>query len=222
MSNVDRLLEDTVPPPHLRRRAGDRYSMAQPPEIAEMRAQVREAKGGPWAWLSKWSRSQVAGYRLELIFGYLGIMFFGWTAIQAGIPLFKLTTPDPYGWALAAGILVFAGGVIAGAGAARAGEEPVTRAVRVFNLIETVGTGLLFLVLGVYAVSLLVYGYTYGDSGRQTIGAAMSALAATRGVRMAWLIFHPAKVRKATLGNALMSAVSDKVSETGTKGDQEP
>lgn len=160
-------------------------------------------------WFRKWGSSQVAGYRLELVLGYLGMMFFGWTAIVAGVPLFALTTPDPYGWAVLAGVMILVGGVIGGAGATRAGEEPVTRMVQQFNRAELLGTILLFLSVGLYAVSLLVYGYLINfDPGRQTIGAAMTALSIRPGVRMVWLIFHPGRVKESVIGEAIQSALS--------------
>lgn len=195
-SNVDRLLEDTVPHLHMRlaRKTASRV-YSQPPEIAEMRQRLRAAQAGSGLAVAfgRWSRSQVAGYRVELVARYVSVMFFGITAIRAGIPIFQLTTPDPYGWATVAGVAILSGGLIAGIGATRAGEEPARSIVRIFNWVEFVGAAILTLSLGVYAASLLVYGVHYDDLGRQTIGTAMAALATGPAVRMVWLIFRPAR-----------------------------
>lgn len=198
-------LGDTLPRRAIRRRD-------IPPLIAQWKAEAAVERSG---WFRKWASSQVAGYRLELILGYLALMFFGWSAIVAGIPLFQITTPDPYGWAVFAGVTILLGGLVSGAGATRAGEEPQTRTIRVFNRVELAGTIMLCLMLGGYAASLLWYGYfIVDDPGRQTIGAAMTALAVRPGVRMVWLIFRPGKVKESVIGGAVQS-VLDKRAGTG-------
>lgn len=196
-----------------------------------MRAQVREARAQRGGVIRRWFSSQVSGYRLELILGYLALMGFGSTAIRAGIPVFVLSTNDPYAWAVIVGSLITLGGLIAAIGAVRAGEEPVTNFIRRFNWIEIVGTTLLMTAVGGYAVVLMFYGFVYDDLGRQTIGSAMVALAIRPTVRLVWLIFRPGVIHTtragAWLGKHSRRIFGGKVSDGGTpaagaKGDQEP
>ena len=117
------------------------------------------------------------------------MIYFGASALIAGIPTFEFTTP--MGWTPVWATAVILGGLIGGLGSIRAGSEPVTRAVRVYNRIELAGAILLFLTLGTYATLLLIIGYGFGDAGRASIGAGFIALGMHPTVRMIWLIFRP-------------------------------
>lgn len=204
-------LEDTIQPSDLppRPKARKRRSRAlTPPEtsplIEQWKAEERVARG---SWLKRWATSQVAGYRLELIVGYLTLIMFGWSAILAGIPVFAFTTPEGFAPIWGATVMVFA--LVAAIGAIRAGEEPETASVRVFNRIELTGTIALFLLLGVYAAILILIGNDFfadarevsvdtatatANLGRIAVGTAIVALASHPTVRMLWLIFRPGKV----------------------------
>lgn len=137
----------------------------------------------------EWASSQVAAYRVGLVLGYIAMMYFGAQAFYAGIPTFTFTTPEGYTpiWATA----VVLGGLIGGIGSTKAGAEPLTPIIKRYNMIELVGSVLLFLTLGTYAALLLVIGYGYGDAGRSSIGAGFVALGIPATVRMLWLIFRP-------------------------------
>lgn len=137
----------------------------------------------------EWAGSQVAAYRIGLVLGYLAMMYFGGQAFYAGIPTFTFTTPEGFTpiWATA----VVLGGLIGAIGGIRAGTEPTTKQVRVFNGIELTGSILLFLTLGTYAAVLLVIGYGYGDAARSSIGAGFVALGVPHFIRMLWLILRP-------------------------------
>jgi hypothetical protein len=196
-------LEDTLQPSAVRRsRLKRRPPLPTPPLIAQWKAE--QAKPG---WFKKWATSQVAGYRLELIVGYLTLMLFGGAAVAAGIPVFSFTTPA--GFAPIWGTLVIVGGFVSAVGALRAGEEPQTRTVRVFNGIELGGTIALFLTLTTYAVILILIGNgafaaervasddtatTIANLARVAVGCAIIALASHPTVRMVWLFFRPGKI----------------------------
>jgi hypothetical protein len=117
------------------------------------------------------------------------MMYFGTSAFIAGIPTFTFTTP--HGWTPLWSAVVVLGGLVAGVGAIRAGAEPVTKEVKVYNRIELAGAIALFLTLGSYAAILLVVGYGFGDAGRASIGSGFVALGIQPAVRMIWLIFRP-------------------------------
>ena len=155
----------------------------KPPQKNTRRPVVQLVRG--------WASSQVATYRVSLVLGYLAMMYFGGSAFVAGIPVFQLTTPDPASFNVVWSSIVIVGGLVAGIGAIRAGTEPVTREVRVFNRIELVGSTLLFVTLFTYAGLLLTLGYTQGDNGRATVGAGFVALGIHPFIRMLWLTFRP-------------------------------
>lgn len=180
-ADVQRLLEDTLP--HRPAQSRKPRPLPSKPKFAISRVFIT------------WSRSQVAAYRLGLVLGYLGMLYFGASALVVGIPAFEFTTPE--GWTPIWAGAVILGGLVAAIGAIRAGEEPITRDVRIFNWIELVGAVLLFLTLGGYAAVLLVIGYGYGDAGRSVVGAGFVVLGIPPAVRMIWLIFRPTAARTA-------------------------
>lgn len=191
--DIEALLEETVPPQGLRKGRRKRSRLEKPALIAQWEQERRDA--APRGWFKRWASSQVAGYRLELIIGYLTVMFFGGSAIAAGIPVFSFTTPA--GWTPIWGSVVVVAGLVAAVGALRAGEEPQTKLIRVFNRIELGGAIGLFLTLGAYATILLLVGYGVfgpGDVNRVAGGAGFTALAAHPAIRMVWLIFRPGKL----------------------------
>lgn len=168
---VDALLERTIPRP----------KVADPPTKNLMRPAL--------LLIRDWASSQVAAYRVGLILGYLGMIYFGASALTTGVPVFSFTTPE--GWTPIWACAVIAGGFVGGMGALRAGAEPITKDIKVFNWIELVGAVLLFLTLGIYASVLLYIGYVYGDIGRISNGSGFVALGVNPAVRMVWLILRP-------------------------------
>jgi hypothetical protein len=181
MAKIDRLLEETGPqhPRGARRRKRD-----TPPLIAAWKKEERT--GGLFRM---WARGQVAAYRIGLVLGYLSMIYFGTSAFIAGVPTFDITAPR--GWTPIWSVIVVVGGLTAAIGAIRAGTEPVTREIRIFNRIELGGAIALFLTLGTYAVLLLILGYGFGDAARAASGAGFMALGVHPAVRMVWLIFRP-------------------------------
>lgn len=140
-------------------------------------------------WFGRWALSQVAAYRFGLILSYIGMIYFGFSAFSAGIPVFDFTAPQ--GWTPVWSSIVMIGGLVAAIGSLRAGEEPITPTIKRFNRTELVGSILLFLTLGVYAFIMLYLGYGYGELSRQAIGAGFVALGIHPSIRMIWLIFRP-------------------------------
>lgn len=142
-----------------------------------------------------WAGSQVAAYRIGLVLGYLAMVFFGVSAFIAGIPVFEFTTPNPESWTPIWATLVALGGFVGSIGAIRAGSEPVTKEVKVFNRVELTGAIMLFVPLFIYAGVLLAVGYGIGtgvhDSGRISVGAGFFALGVHPTIRMLWLVFRP-------------------------------
>lgn len=180
--DIDQILENTIPRP----------KSAKPPA---------RPRGKPLGVsLRAWASSQVAAYRVGLVMGYVVMMYFGTSAFIAGIPVFEFTTPE--GWTPVWAGAVTVGGLIAGIGAIKAGTEPLTREIRVFNRIELVGAILLFLTLFTYAFILLLIGYQYGDAGRASVGAGFVALGVHPTVRMLWLIFRPRFLALAIASNS--------------------
>lgn len=217
------LLDDTIQPsalahPRQTKRGARRPFPETPPLIAAWRAEQSATKQG---WFKRWASSQVAGYRMELIIGYLTLMLFGGAAIAAGIPIFSFTTPE--GFTPIWGSAIILGGLVAAAGALRAGEEVAIRdpkhptaleirfqkVIRVFNRLELAGTITLFLMLGTYSVLLLMIGNgafqdqrlasddtatQLANLGRIAVGCAILSLGSHPTVRMVWLIFRPGKI----------------------------
>lgn len=149
----------------------------------------------PRGWFAQWARSQVATYRTGLVLTYLFMIYFGYSCLTAGVPVFDIAAPE--GWTPIWAPMVMIGGLIAACGAVRAGSEPVTPQVRFFNWVELVGSTILFLTLFVYAGSLLVLGYVFHDDGRVAVGSGFVALGVHPAIRMAWLTFRPHRARKA-------------------------
>jgi hypothetical protein len=170
---LDRILEQTIPRP--RRLPRPKMSLRKPFFMS-----IRD-----------WSVSQVSAYRVGLVAGYVAMIYFGASALVAGIPVFSITTPDPLMWTRGWAIAVILGGLVAGIGAIRAGAEPATREVKIFNGIELAGSITLFIALGSYSAMLLILGYGYGDATRASIGAGFFALGIHPAVRMLWLILRP-------------------------------
>lgn len=157
------------------------------------RASVPPPSGGPrkplTLSLKEWASSQVSAYRVGLVLGYITMMYFGMSAFVAGVPTFEFTTPQ--GWTPIWSTIVIFGGLIAAIGAIRAGSEPVTREVKIFNRIELTGAVMLFITLGTYAAILLILSYGYSDPARASVGAGFVALGIHPTIRMLWLIFRP-------------------------------
>lgn len=170
-ADIDALLEQTLP----------RRASARPPIV--MRRSTTAVM------LKEWASSQVAAYRVGLFLGYIIMIYFGFSALVAGIPIFEFTTPE--GWTPIWASAVIVGSLVAAAGSIRAGSEPVTKEVRVFNGVELFGAITLFLTLGSYATLLLIFGYALGDDNRVAVGAGFVALGIPPTIRMLWLIFRP-------------------------------
>jgi energy-converting hydrogenase Eha subunit E len=146
------------------------------------------------SWFIRWARSQVAAYRIGMVLMYLAIIYFGGTSFSFGVPLWEIAAP--IGWSKIWAAVVMVGGLVAAIGATRAGDEPLTQTIRVFNRVELVGAVLLFLALSSYSMSLLYYGYLLHDDARATVGSGFFALGIHPAARMTWLLLRPRQSAK--------------------------
>lgn len=170
---MDPLLEATAPhpAPHLHRSA-----RARARELA--RAARGEAMSRRWALFERWALSQVYAYRVGLTAGYVATVYFGLSALVAGVPAFDLAAPE--GWTPIWGTLLIVGGVVAAAGSLSDSKR--------FRRVELIGAVFLFLTLGGYAGTLLWLAYGTGDTARAAAGAGFVALGIHPLVRLAWLL----------------------------------
>jgi hypothetical protein len=113
-------------------------------------------------------------------------MYFGVSALIAGVPAFDLTAPE--GWTpIWASLLILAGplGLLGIA-------SDTTRA----RASELVAATILSVTLFTYAGTLLFLGYIIGDVGRVAAGAGFAWLTTGPLIRMFWLIAQVLKERK--------------------------
>jgi hypothetical protein len=165
------VLEDTVPPRRMR--------------AAARRAAVRRARQEPhpaWAWA--WG--SILAFRITLTLYYAFLVYFGGAAFTAGLPAFRDTAP-PW-WETCVAIAVTVGGVLATIGSVRAGGDPGRRALGVFEVLEMVGTLLVFVFLFSYAGVLHVLAYVAGDVDRIAAAAGYTGLITPAVGRLMWLV----------------------------------
>lgn len=140
------------------------------------------------SWLERWLFSEIPAYRLSLLVGYAFAMYYGISALIAGIPAFDLTAPD--GWTPIWAWVIVVAGPIGLAGAVH--DSPG------FQRVELLGVTVLTGGLTVYALSVLFLAYGEHDEQRVTAGATLAALAAIHLVRMLWLIVQVVRAAKTT------------------------
>lgn len=125
-----------------------------------------------WAW------SPISAYRVGLTLTYAATVYFGVSAIVAGVPAFTIAAPN--GWTPIWGSVLVLGGAVAAIGSTSSSKR--------FELVETFGAAALFLTLGGYSGTLLTLAYGAGDSNRAAIGAGFLALGIPSFVRLLWLL----------------------------------
>lgn len=125
-----------------------------------------------WAW------SPIAAFRVGLTTTYLATIYFGISALIAGVPTFNILAPN--GWTpIWAGVLVLG---------AMVGSIGSISDSHLFRRIELGGAWALFVTIGIYAVCLLILAYAHGDTNRAAAGSGFVVLATAPGVRMLWLM----------------------------------
>lgn len=137
-------------------------------------------------WLSRWAWTELPAYRLSLLLGYTFTVYFGVSALIAGVPAF--TTAAPEGWTLIWATLLVIAGPVGLFGTLR--ETPRFRKIELWASV--VQSGALF----VYAGTVLFIAYSAGDDQRVTSGAALAWLASLQIVRMIKLIAEVSADRK--------------------------
>lgn len=126
----------------------------------------------------QWALSPIAAYRLGLTLSYVAVVYFGVSAVIAGVPAFTIAAPE--GWTPIWAAVLVLGGATASIGSAASTKR--------FERIETVGAWALFLTLATYSVTLLVLAYFAGDATRAAVGAGFTALGVQPFVRLLWLM----------------------------------
>lgn len=145
-------------------------TMPKPPRIPR-RTQRKLSKFEVWAW------SPVISFQIGLTAAYLAMIYFGLSAAFAQVPAFRHTAPD--GWTIYWAIALVLGGMLAALGS-------ISR-VKVFEVLELLGSLLITLTVGSYAAVVLFLAYGYGDVDRASSGAGFVALVVPILVRMLWL-----------------------------------
>ncbi len=144
----------------------------EPGAVRSVRPRRETSRFERWAW------SPIMAFRIGLTIGYIASVYFGVSALIAGVPAFVITAPE--GWTPVWASLVILAGIAATFGSISDG--------RVFRRLELGGSWVLFLTLGTHATVLLILAYGTGDVSRAAVGADFVALGVTPGVRMLWLM----------------------------------
>lgn len=125
-----------------------------------------------WAW------SPITAYRIGLTLSYAAGVYFGVSALIAGVPAFEIAAPP--GWTPIWATLVVVASALATVGSIN--DRKWSRR------LELAGAWTLFLTLAGYATVLLILAYADGDTARAAVGAGFVALGVQPGVRMLWLM----------------------------------
>lgn len=146
--------------------------------LEDTRPPYRLNRGRVPSRFERWAWSPAKVYRLSLTVLYVASTYFGVSALVAGIPAFLSTAP--HWWTFFWAVALIIGSITAAVGS--------LRDTMLFERFELVGTILLFITIGSYAVILLVLAYGLGDTNRAAAGAGFIALGSLPGMRMLWLI----------------------------------
>lgn len=136
-----------------------------------LRARER-SKFEVWVW------TELPAYRLGLLLGYSFAVYFGISALIAGVPAFTLTAPD--GWTFIWACLLVIGGPI--------GLIGILQDTSKFRKTELLAAVIISWALSIYAVTVLFIAYMTGDLTRVAAGAALAWLASGPTIRMFWLV----------------------------------
>lgn len=157
MSNIDKAFPTRV------RKTTVKPAMKEPRQLTRFEL---------WAW------SPITAFRLGLTATYLATIYFGISALIAGIPAFNLTAPN--GWTPIWASLVTLGAMVGAIGSISDRH--------LFRRLELGGAWTLFVTIGIYAVVLLLLAYGAGDPNRAAVGAVLVVCGVTPAVRMVWLM----------------------------------
>ena len=131
-----------------------------------------------WKLFGVWAWSPVIAFQIGLTTFYLALVYFGISGMISSPPSFDTTVPEWFVgyWALA----LIVGGAVAAAGS-------VSRSTW-FERAETLGSFLLTLTVGSYALIVLWLAYGTGDVDRVAGGAGFVALSVWPLTRFMWLV----------------------------------
>lgn len=125
-----------------------------------------------WAW------TEIPAYRLGLLLSYSFSVYFGISALIAGIPIFEIGAPT--GWTTFQAIAILIAGPL--------GVLGIVQDTLWFRRVELAAATILSLAVFSYAATMLYIAYATEDMGRVSNGAALMWLATGPIVRMFWLI----------------------------------
>lgn len=146
-------------------------TMPHPPRKRLVGSRLPPTRFELWAW------GEVISFQIGLTAGYIGLVYFGIASIAASVPSIQQTSPR--GFTLVWAIALVVGAVIAAVGSIS--RRPT------FMHIELLGSGLVSLTVGSYAVIITVVAFLLGDTGRISASAGFTALAIPLIIRTLWL-----------------------------------
>lgn len=131
-----------------------------------------------WSRFAIWAWSPIISFQVGLTAGYVALVYFGISALLSSPPSIDLTTPHWYAGYWAAALIL--GAIFAAIGS-------ISRH-KVFELMETFGSGLLTLTIGSYSLMILWLAYGTSDIDKSAAGAGFVALMVPILVRFMWLL----------------------------------
>jgi hypothetical protein len=132
----------------------------------------RQSRFEQWAW------TEIPSYRLGLLLGYSFAIYFGLSALIAGVPAFELGAPA--GWTPIWSWLLIAAGPV--------GLVGILKETPRFRTIELVASSILAGSLVVYAGTMLFLAYVSDLDDRAAAGAGILWLSVAPMIRTTWLL----------------------------------
>jgi len=137
------------------------YQTRSTPFAVRRRRRKRERAERTRSRFELWAWTELPAYRLGLLLGYAGAVYFGISCFIAGVPAFDITAPE--GWTpIWSSIITLAGPV---------GIIGIVKDTPRFHRIEIWASSAISLTLGTYAFSILVLAYGHGDVNRAAAGS---------------------------------------------------
>ena len=146
-------------------------TMERPPAVA-IRPRRQMTRFEIWAW------SPVVSFQIGLTASDLGMVYFGVSSAIHQPSGFDNSAPEMWAglWSLA----LILGGIVGGLGSVHRSK--------LFSRIELVGSSLVSLTVGSYAILVLYMTYILDDTSRGSMGAGLVALVVPVLVRTLWLL----------------------------------
>lgn len=140
----------------------------------------------------RWLLSELPAYRLGLLLGYAGMIYFGISALIAGVPAFDIAAPHWWLWVWAPA-LILSGPI---------GLFGVLKDTYTFWKIELVAAILQTGTLFIYSGTLLFLAYGEGNEQRAAVGAGFVCLTIPPLIRMVLLLVKVTSARQGKRGTS--------------------